>query len=250
MPEDVTSGIARWALTDVIDCLAWGVVDTTMRVAGEHRSVTDEDRTQLVDRALVACLDPDVRESDVKWRARAQARIVVELTDLVAGPTRVEAAPGTPLSSTHRFEEIVSVGPILVVEDSATAAAMTEHALRSAGVRNPILTVPTLAAAGAALEEGVRPALVVLDYELPDGTGLQLLRSEQHRARLAGAPVIVMSAHETSNEIDESHELGVVAYLIKPVAFDAVSEFVRHLPAAWYIAGGGPADGTVEDTPA
>lgn len=237
-------------MPEFIDRVARSAVDTALRAARGRSFVSDEERATLVDRALIACLDPGVRENREKWRARAQARIAVELTELVTGATNVDAAPDAPPSSESSFEELVSVAPILLVEDSATAAAMTELALRAAGLRNPILTVPTLAAAVAALEDGVRPALVVLDYELPDGIGVELLRTEEHRARLGGAPVIVMSAHETSNEIDESHALGVVAYLIKPVAFDAVSEFVRHLPTPWYLAGGGAGDPTTGGAPA
>lgn len=129
----------------------------------------------------------------------------------------------------------VAVPPVLVVEDSPTAAAVISHALHKSGLRNPVLVEETLAGATARLTGGHRPALVILDYELPDGHGVDLLRAPRSKAALADVPVIMLSMHEGAAEIDEAHRLGVTAYLVKPVAFEAVENLVRTLPRPWLL---------------
>ncbi|MDQ4044875.1 MAG: response regulator [Chloroflexota bacterium] len=125
--------------------------------------------------------------------------------------------------------------PILLIEDSATAAATIEHTLRAMRLLNPVVLATSLADAVPLLEHGLRPALVLLDYELPDGNGVDLLRTHGDREPLLSTPVIMLSAHEGADEIDDAHRLGVTAYLVKPVAYDAVQDVVRRLPLPWFL---------------
>lgn len=149
--------------------------------------------------------------------------------------------PLTNERTRQQDDAVIAAPSILLVEDSQTAAAMMEHALREARLCNPIEVVSTVAAAAARLAHGPRPALVLLDYELPDGNGLDLLRNHLDHERLASVPVIMLSTHEGAQEIDEAYRLGVSAYLVKPVAFGAVENLVRRLPVPWFL---GADDGT------
>jgi DNA-binding NarL/FixJ family response regulator len=66
-----------------------------------------------------------------------------------------------------------------------------------------------------ALAERTEPDLVLLDVELPDGDGLEVLRALQ---RLANPPQVVMfSAHEKSGLVDEAFRAGACAFISKRI---------------------------------
>src|SRR5436189_3015033 len=66
-----------------------------------------------------------------------------------------------------------------------------------------------------ALAEETQPDLVLLDVELPDGDGLEVLRALQ---RLANPPQVVMfSGHEKSDLVDEAFRAGASAFISKRI---------------------------------
>jgi two-component system repressor protein LuxO len=103
---------------------------------------------------------------------------------------------------------------ILMVEDSTSLAAVYEAYLQDTDYR--VVTVETLGGAHAALHAS-RPDIVLLDIELPDGNGMELL---EEVATLKFRPkVIVMTAHGTSDMAVEAIRRGAFDFLTKP--FDA-----------------------------
>jgi DNA-binding response OmpR family regulator len=78
---------------------------------------------------------------------------------------------------------------VLVVEDDHEIAAAIREALEDEGYRAAI--AGSVAEAGAHFES-VRPALVLLDWNLPDGSGEDVVRAI--RPRDASVPIVVMSA--------------------------------------------------------
>ena len=99
---------------------------------------------------------------------------------------------------------------ILVVEDDATLARSLIRNLVARGYAARGAT--TVAAAAAALGECL-PALVLLDIDLPDGSGWEVLR-ELRAARRAHVAVIVMSALRPNMRLVD--ELGCAGVLEKP----------------------------------
>lgn len=84
----------------------------------------------------------------------------------------------------------VKLGKALVVEDDPEYALLLKQVLARAG--HEMSHAPTLAAARERLRE-YTPDLILLDGQLPDGSGLELCREVRHEARLARALVIVLS---------------------------------------------------------
>jgi DNA-binding response OmpR family regulator len=101
-------------------------------------------------------------------------------------------------------------GTILIVEDETDLAATCVRVLRRR--HWPTQTVETYQAALAAIAAAHRPALAIVDRQLPDGDGLDVLRA----ARAAGTPVIVMSAYDWAATRRLALEAGAVAFLGKP----------------------------------
>jgi DNA-binding response OmpR family regulator len=101
-------------------------------------------------------------------------------------------------------------GPILVVEDDPPIAAGIVRGLKHAGFQVSLATDGHLALEAAEKE---RPALVVLDLNLPGPDGFELLQAWQSRLRV---PIIVLTARQELEARLRSFGLGAADYLPKP----------------------------------
>jgi CheY-like chemotaxis protein len=101
------------------------------------------------------------------------------------------------------------------VEDNETNAEVMRGIL---ALRPQVdLEVSTLGLDGLAAIKQRRPSLVLLDMQLPDIDGLELLRHLQAGADTADIPVIVVSADATQARISQAIANGATHYLTKPV---------------------------------
>ena len=117
--------------------------------------------------------------------------------------------------TSNRSSEIMEKMPkVLMVEDSQSLAAIYASYLRAQSV--DLVIVEDLASARAEWSR-IQPDLVLLDVELPDGSGLDLLK--QRPAEDTPADVIVMTAFGSSDSAVDAISLGAIDYLSKP--FDA-----------------------------
>ena len=116
------------------------------------------------------------------------------------------------------------MGPILLVEDDEALRHILTVALRARG--HVVHEADSAEAAVAALGEGVRPDLVLLDLNLPGETGWDLLRSGVLRA--AGDPPVVIASAVT---VDPRRlaEHAVAGYLPKPFAVETLIATVERL---------------------
>jgi DNA-binding NtrC family response regulator len=116
---------------------------------------------------------------------------------------------------------------VLVVDDEALIRWSLSEALTESGY--VVRVAATGAEARAALgTDGHEPLVVVLDLRLPDVGDLSLLRD----IRLArpDAPVVMMTAHGSSDDRAQAEALGVSRFIGKP--FD-VNEIVEAVSGAW-----------------
>lgn len=103
---------------------------------------------------------------------------------------------------------------ILLVEDDALSREPLRAALQGAGYR-------VLEADGVAVGlnefRTKSPALVVLDIQLPDGTGLEFCRAVRAHKTLAKTPVIMLTGRGGLEQKGEGFSAGADHYLVKPV---------------------------------
>lgn len=99
---------------------------------------------------------------------------------------------------------------ILLVEDNRLIAATMVTALERAGWR--VLRAESVAQARKVLGSQ-SPDLAVLDLELPDGRGLELVED----IKAANSSFAVLSAYDDARLVDEAVQHGAVSYLVKPV---------------------------------
>ena len=81
----------------------------------------------------------------------------------------------------------------------------------------PFLNAPN---AAEALQAGERPELILLDINMPQVSGIDLLEYIRTKLKLANLPIIMLSAEFTDVQVDQAYELGADAYVIKPVSID------------------------------
>ncbi|NIB39713.1 sigma-54-dependent Fis family transcriptional regulator [Pseudomaricurvus alkylphenolicus] len=107
-----------------------------------------------------------------------------------------------------------SILKVLMIEDSSSLTEVYKAYLD--GTNYDIVSVETLAAAHTALA-AYQPDIVLLDIELPDGSGMDFLADAQ--ASDKPTKIIVMTAHGTTDMAVEAIQLGAIDFLTKP--FDA-----------------------------
>lgn len=122
--------------------------------------------------------------------------------------------------------------PILLVEDNPHDLELTLIALERSQLANEVIVVRDgaealdyLHARGvyASREQG-NPAVVLLDLKLPKVDGLEVLAEIRGSDKLKSMPVVMLTSSREEQDLVRSYELGVNAYVVKPVDF---AEFVR-----------------------
>jgi two-component system nitrogen regulation response regulator GlnG len=111
---------------------------------------------------------------------------------------------------------------LLVVDDEPSVLYSFRRLFASDTI--DVKTARTIAEGRAMLAEH-NPDVVVLDLQLPDGSGMDLF--EHIRSGTAKRPVIFITAHGTTRTAIEAMKNGAFDYLIKPLDFDQLSDLLR-----------------------
>ena len=133
--------------------------------------------------------------------------------------------------------------PILQVEDDANDVILLEHAMKNAGVTNPIQVVSDgrqaidyLQGAGkfGDREQYPMPCLVLLDLKLPYVMGLDVLKwiRQQIGTELV---VIMLTASAEEADIKTAYNLGANAFLTKPSEASRLEEMLKALRDFWLM---------------
>jgi DNA-binding NtrC family response regulator len=112
---------------------------------------------------------------------------------------------------------------ILIVDDEPAYVRILADALSAPDRR--LLTASSLAGAESVLSEGDAADLVLVDLQLPDGSGIDLLRSL--KAREPDVPVILITGHASMQTALSAMKLGAYDYITKPFQLDAVEPVVE-----------------------
>ena len=88
------------------------------------------------------------------------------------------------------------------------------------------------------------PALVLLDNKMPRVDGLEVVRLVKSDERLKTIPVVMLTSSREQVDLFKSYELGVNAYVIKPVKFYDFVNAVREIGAFWGIVNEPPPPGS------
>ncbi|GLK54651.1 CheY-like chemotaxis protein [Methylopila capsulata] len=122
---------------------------------------------------------------------------------------------------------------IVMIEDDGGHARLIEKNVRRAGVNNEIrhFADGTSALAFLQSQEAAAngPMLILLDLNLPDMTGIDILTVLKAHERLKRAPVIVLTTTDDKVEIQRCYDLGCNVYITKPVDYETFATAIRQL---------------------
>jgi CheY-like chemotaxis protein len=138
---------------------------------------------------------------------------------------------------------IAELRTILLAEDNAHDVELTLSALRDNRVANQVVvtrdgaeTLDYLFRRGNfAGRSGPDPALVLLDLKMPRVDGLEVLRAVRADAQLRMLPIVVLTSSREEQDLLASYQLGVNAYVVKPVDFHEFIEAVKMLGGFWAL---------------
>ena len=148
---------------------------------------------------------------------------------------------------------IAEVKRIVLAEDNANDVELTLTALRENHVLNEVVVVRDGAEAldylfkreGHKHRAGGNPALLLLDLKMPKVDGIEVLRQVKADPQLKTIPVVVLTSSREESDLARTYDLGVNAYVVKPVDFLEFVEAVKRLGSFWAVVnepppGGGP----------
>lgn len=141
--------------------------------------------------------------------------------------------------------------PILLVEDSPRDVELTLAALAKCQLANDIVVVRDGAEAldwlysrgSFAARTPGEPAVVLLDLKLPKVDGLEVLEQVKGDARLRQIPVVMLTSSREERDLMRSYQLGVNAFVVKPVDFKEFFQAIQDLGMFWAILNEPPPPG-------
>jgi CheY-like chemotaxis protein len=132
--------------------------------------------------------------------------------------------------------------PILIVEDSPEDYEAIVRALGKLGVPNPIYrfsygedAFDFLKHRGPFFKHGAetRPGLLILDLNLPERSGHEVLKQIRQDPALELIPVVVLSSSTNVREAERCYQNGANAYIVKPSGATEFTEVIRRIKEFW-----------------
>jgi len=126
---------------------------------------------------------------------------------------------------------------IVMIEDDEGHARLIEKNIRRAGVNNEIVAFNAGAPAleyllgrdGSGKAHKGSALLILLDLNLPDMQGTDILKAVKASPGVSLSPVVVLTTTDDKSEIQRCYELGANVYITKPVNYENFAQAIRQL---------------------
>ena len=126
---------------------------------------------------------------------------------------------------------------IVMIEDDEGHSRLIEKNIRRAGVSNHILPFGDGTSAltyllgpdGSGDVSAGRHLVILLDLNLPDMTGVDILTRIKNNRHLKRSPVVVLTTTDDQQEIQRCYDLGANVYITKPLSYDGFANAIRQL---------------------
>lgn len=132
------------------------------------------------------------------------------------------------------MSNISNLTKIIMIEDDRGHARLIEKNIRRSGVTNDIAHFENGSDALSYLSDSFKNKdekshLVLLDLNLPDMSGTEILKTIKENGASRRTPVIVLTTTDDKKEIQKCYDLGCSVYIRKPVSYETFSDAIRKL---------------------
>lgn len=135
------------------------------------------------------------------------------------------------------------LGRILMVEDDPKDVELTLTALEDYNLANEVVVardgeqaLDYLYCRGQyKMRSSDNPAVLLLDLKLPKVDGLEVLKQIKSDPKLMLIPVVVLTSSKEEKDMVTSYQLGVNAYVVKPVDFHEFVNAIKELGVFWAV---------------
>lgn len=146
---------------------------------------------------------------------------------------------------------MIELKTILLAEDNPkdtelTIEAMAENKLANnvIVVRDGVETLEYLHCEGKYAGRRVgNPAFILLDIKMPRMDGIEVLRIIRNDPKLKTIPVVILTSSREEEDVINSYNLGVNAYVVKPVNFHDFIDAVKQIGVFWAVLNEVPPQG-------
>jgi CheY-like chemotaxis protein len=129
--------------------------------------------------------------------------------------------------------------PILLVEDNPTDVDLTLRAFARRKLANPIVVARDGEEALAWIPRWIsgerKPAVILLDLNMPRVGGLTVLKEIKARPELKTIPIVILTTSKEDRDITAAYELGANSYIVKPVNFENFMEVTQQIQLYWCV---------------
>jgi CheY-like chemotaxis protein len=132
---------------------------------------------------------------------------------------------------------------ILLVEDNPNDIELTLEALAAHNLANRVVVLNDGVEAMDYLHytgtfenrEKENPAVILMDIKMPRMDGIEVLQEIRANPELKKIPVVMLTSSREEPDLMKCYELGVNAYVVKPVNFKDFFEAVKQLGIFWAV---------------
>ena len=144
----------------------------------------------------------------------------------------------------------MQIRSILYVEDNPLDIELTIEAMKENNILNPIaITKDGVEALEYLMCEGKyanriagNPSMILLDLKMPRMDGLELLTILKKDPKYKRIPVVMLTSSREEKDLVKGYDLGVNAYVVKPIDFLAFTDLVKQISTFWVITNELPKD--------
>lgn len=138
---------------------------------------------------------------------------------------------------------MVNLKTILLVEDNPNDVELTIEALSEYNLANRVVVARDGVEALEYLcyegkyknRNNENPAVVLLDIKMPRMNGVEVLDAIRKNDSLRNIPVVMLTSSREEPDLKKCYELGVNAYVLKPVNFKEFMSAVKHIGVFWAL---------------
>jgi CheY-like chemotaxis protein len=138
---------------------------------------------------------------------------------------------------------MVKIKTILLAEDNPKDVELILEAMADNRLANQVVVVHDgveameyLRCEGKfATRKPENPAVILLDIKMPRMGGIEVLRTIRKDEKLKRIPVIMLTSSREEKDLNQSYDLGVNAYVVKPVGFQQFIDAVKQIGGFWAV---------------